>query len=677
MTANAKHRKKKLAFSSRRYKMDCKTGGQEKMMSDKIFRCKTFLTLVLVWTFLMNSLPVKAQIDLDSGGLLAGSSAFVFRKSSGAPQRKTVSQRSSNASRTKKQRTIARTRIVKQSNTVARERQQKRGVKQIDSATFAAYQPKFKTMQNSEASLIFTGAGEYYLGQENLPESERFFRGAIDLDAKSNLAKAGLSDVLTRRGNALLEADKTDFAKLAFEEAVKNDSKNAAAYAGLGEVFDSSDNNKSAIENYEKALSLDSNLTEIYPPLGILYYQEGNIAQAQKYLEKALAADADNAETQYFLGMVRFKQNDNAKALTALKRSAELEPANAETFYYLGQVYDRLGDKEKSLAAYQKAVELDDKFAEGWFDLAVAYYNAGNEAKNGKDYFLKAENAYQKAKQLSNNETKRRLNIDSYVNLADVYRQLAALETTIDGKRNYYSKAVGEYRLATTFIERKPELFDASEKDGIAEIYSDYGFVAGQAELNKKPTIPKTWTTTIDALKKAAEISPNAIDNTNLGWAYFNAGQDANRLQKPADALNYYRQGKDVLQKALQEDQKFVAALLNLGMINNELKDFRGAIDPLEKALDLSNDKAVKIIANNELGIAYRQQNDYDKAAKSFQRVLDANPNFASAVYNLGETEYQRKNKKEAEKMLEKLRQLGSNYYYARLKGILAGAVLR
>lgn len=647
------------------------------MMNFNRFRYKTFLTLALIWTFPVASFHVNAQIDLDSGGLLSGASAFVFRKSGTAPQRKAVAGRSSKASRTRKQKTVSRKRIAEQSNTVARARQKKRGTKQFDGATFASYQPKFKTMANDEASLIFTGAGEYYLERDNFPEAERFFRGAMDLDKKNKLANSGLSDVLTRRAIVFLEKDEPEVAKPLFEEAVKNDDKNAPAYAGLGEVLDSMNENKAAIESYEKALALDKDLTEIYPPLGILYYQNGEIAHAKTYLEKALIADADNAETQYFSGLVKFQENDNKNALTAFQRSAELDSDNPETFYYSGQVYDRLDEKDKSLAAYQKAVELDPKFAEAWFDMAVAYYNLANETKNSKDYLIKAENAYQKAKQYANSGEKRRLQIDAYVNLADVYRRLAATETTAEKKKFYYAKAGSEYLLATTFIDRKPELFDASEKDRVAEIYSKYGYVAGQTELNKKPTVPKTWTATIGALKKASEISPNAIDNTNLGWAYFNAGQDASRLGKTADATNYYNQGKVVLQKALQEDPKFVAALLNLGMINNELKDFRGAVDTLEKALDLSNEKAVKIIANNELGIAYRQQNDYDKAAKSFRRVLDQDGNFAAAIYNLGETEYLRKNKKEAEKMLEKLRQLGAGYYYSRLKGILAGAVLR
>ena len=646
-------------------------------MRYKRFGIKTFLTSALMWTFLFSSLPVKGQIELDSGGLLSGSSAFVFRKASNAPQRKAVARKSSNTSRTKKQRTVARTRIVKQSNTVARVRQKTRAVKQVDGATLAALQPKIRTMPNNEASLIFTGAGEYFLERDNVTESERFFRAAIDLDKTNKLANAGLSDVLTKRGNALLQEDNLESAKPLFEEAIKNDNKNAAAYAGLAEVFDSMDEDKAAIENYEKALAIDKDLTEIYPPLGILYYQTGDIAKAQIFLEKALVADADNAETQLFLGLVRFKQNENQKALTALKRSSELEPDNAETFYYLGQVYDRLDEKEKSIQAYQKAVELDPKFAEGWFDLAVAYYNAGNEAKNGTEYFLKAKDAYEKAKQNSNSDAKRRLNIDSYLNLADVYRQLAGLETTAEKRRNYYSKAVGEYNLAMTFIKSKPDLFDASEKDRIAEIYSEYGYAAGKVELNKTAGFTKNWTTTIEALKNASQINPNKIDFTNLGWAYFNAGQTAAEFKKSADAQNYYRSGTEVLQKALIEDPKFVPALLNLGMINNALNDFGGAVKSLESALNLSNDRAVKIIANNELGIAYRQQKDYDKAAKSFQKVLDANPNFIAAVYNLGETEYQRKNKKEAEKMLEKLRQLGAAAYYRQLKGILAGAVLR
>lgn len=647
------------------------------MINFRKFQYKTLLTLTLVWTFLFAGLPVKAQISLDSGGLLSGSSAFVFRKSSNSSQRKAVVSRRSNVSRTKEQRRVVRTKIVRQSNTVARARQRKRGTKQIDSATFVSYQPKFKTMPNDEASLIFTGAGEYFLERDDITESERFFRGAIDLDGKNKLAKSGLSDVLTKRGNTFLEEDKTESAKLAFEEAVKNDDENAAAYAGLGEIFDSLNENDPAIENYEKALALDNNLTEIFTPLGILYYQNGEIAQAEKYLEKALNADADTAETQYFLGLVRFKQNENEKAAIALERSAQLEPDNSETFYYLGQVYDRLGEKQKSLAAYQKAVELDDKFAEGWFDLAVAYYNLGREAENEKDYFLKSKDAYEKARRFSSNDAQRRLNVDTYINVGEIYRRLAALETDRDAKRSYYAKAVGEYRLATTFIERKSDLFDESEKDQVAEIYSDFGYVAGQTELTKPPNMPKGWTTTINALKKAAEINANAIDYTNLGWVYFNAGQDESRLGRTAEATNYYQNGKEILQIALQENQNFVPALLNLGIIKGELKDFSGAVEMLEKALALSDDKAVKIIANNELGIAYRQQNDYDKAVKSFRTVLDSDANFASAIYNLGETEYQRKNKKEAQKMLEKLRQIGANYYYARLRGILAGAVLK
>lgn len=329
----------------------------------------------------------------------------------------------------------------------------------------------------------------------------------------------------------------------------------------------------------------------------------------------------------------------------------------------------------KTSSAKQRKVVL--KFAEAWFDLAVAYYNLGRESENGKDYFSKSKDAYEKARRFSSNDAQRRLNIDTYINVGEIYRRLAALETDLEAKRSYYAKAVGEYRVATTFIERKPELYDESEKDQVAEIYSDFGYVAGQTELNKPTNIPKGWTTTINTLKKAAEVNASAIDYTNLGWVYFNAGQDESRLGRTAEATDYYQNGKEVLLKALQKDQNFVPALLNLGIINGELKNFSGAVEMLEKALAISSEKSVKIIANNELGIAYWGQKDYDNAAKSFRTVLDVNPNFAPAIYNLGETEYQRKNKKEAQKMLEKLQQIGANYYYARLRGILAGAVLK
>ena len=591
-------------------------------------KLKCVAAFVLTNLILLGSFPVRAQDIVTSDDIASSSSVFVLRR---ANRPKSNFAASSQAKRTVAQRKSTRQKIAIQSTAVARVIRRERPTKSLDPQAFAKANADIKRMTPQQAAPILAGAGEYYLERDDLEKAADFFREAVTLDKDYQAGKQGLSDVYTRYGNEFLEADDSDKALSYFTEAIKYNDKNAAAYAGSGEVYDSREQSKEAIANYEKAVALDADLTEVFTPLGILYFQTGEIAKAENYLTKSLAVSADNAETQYFLGLIRLQQNRLDEAAAALRRSLQIAPDNPEAHYYLGEVLTAQNQIQKAMDEYRTATAANPKYAE-----AFAALGAANVEQ--KNYAATAE-AYKKAVTLKND------NWQWHADLADAYR--------LDGKLN---EAIGEYRIAASRIKDDPALF------------AKLGFVMGSFG---------NWNGAIENLSKAAELGKQIGDYTNLGWAYYNSALADRRARSDAAAQTKLLKGRDALEKAIAIDGEYTPALLNLGVVNNELKDYQTAIKTLEKASDATDDKKVKLLIYNERGISYYGLQDYKNAAKNFRKAIDIDDKFAAAQYSLGEVEFRLGDKKEAEKQLKKLQSLNATALARRLQAIMQGAVLK
>ena len=574
------------------------------------------------------SFSVSAQDIVTSEDIASSSSVFVLRRQSRAKSNFTSS---SKAKRTVAQRQTARQKIARQTVAVARVVRKQRPTKSLDPQAFAKESANIKRMSPQQAAPVLAGVGEYYLEQDDLEQAGEAFKESITLDKNFQAGKQGLSDVYTRYGSKFLETGNTEKAIAYYDEAVKYNDHNAAAYAGLGEIYDSREQRKAAIENYEKAVAYDDKLTEVFTPLGILYFQTGEIAKAETFLSKSLALSADNAETQYFLGLVRYQQNRLDDAAAALRRSLQIAPDNPEAHFYLGEVLAAQNQTKQAIDEYKIAAQANPQYADAWAAL-------GEESAELKDYPT-AIDAYQKALKLKNDNWK------WHEDFGDVYRQA--------GK---FNEAVGEYKIAASRI-----------KDDAA-LFTKLGFVAGNLGY---------WNVALENLNKAVVSSSQVGDYTNLGWAYYNAALADRRQRLEPDAQAKLLKGKAALDKAVALDGANTPALLNLGVVNNELKDYNAAIKTLEKASDATDDKKVKLLIYNERGISYYGLQDYKNAAKNFRKALDIDDNFVAAHYSLGEVSYRGGDKKEAEKQLKKLQSLGANALARRLQAIMQGAVLK
>ena len=261
-----------------------------------------------------------------------------------------------------------------------------------------------------------------------------------------------------------------------------------------------------------------------------------------------------------------------------------------------------------------------------WFDLGVIYYNKGD--------YNNAMNAYQQSLRVDNT------NAQAHANLASTFRQMER-----------YPEANAEYKQAEANGMKTPDL------------YSEWGFCLGKTS---------EWDKSVARLETAQTMSPTAIDDTNVGWAYYNAGQADKAKKNDAAAQANLTNCKTSLQKAVQKDPNLDAAYLNLGATDNSLGDHDDAVVALNQAVKLHNDW---VLALNQLGLAYRGTNSLALALAQFDRVVTIDGNNVMGLFNLGSAQYANGDKKNAKKTQDRLRKLNPSLA-DQLGNIIAGVVV-
>jgi tetratricopeptide (TPR) repeat protein len=571
-----------------------------------MIRSSRTLRIITSISLILSALPfgttARGQDIVSSDDIAGGSSVFVFRNSRKKPQER------SSAAKAVMFRSAAGMVSRKRVNAYVAANWRYKRVPALRKTTGPA-SAAAAARRRIALSNTLTANADKMLDNKQTDQAIATYREALKQNPKNTDASLGLSDALTAKG---IEAagDSNNIAGAVFlEEAVHANSNNSAAYAKLGEIYDTNDLRDKAIASYEAALKLNSGLTAIYVPLGIAYFKAGEIAKAETLASKAEALGQESADTRYLRGLVQFRQNKNDEALASFERAIAIDSDFVNAYYYRGQVLDRLERDDQAVASYKQAVAKDPEFAPAWHDMGVAYYNTG--------HYQDAVGAYQEAIKYDSTDAQ------AHANLASSYRQLEK-----------YPEANKEYWAASTTIKNDPDL------------HSEWGYCLGKTN---------EWDKAVAQTITARQLSPTPIDDTNVGWAYYNAAQADKQAKKDADAAAKYELGKAFLQKAVAANPRFDAAYLNLGSTYNALGDYPSAVNTLNQAVSLHADW---VIALNQLGIGYRGMNNLSDAAIAFNRVLTLDGNNLSGLFYLGEVQYSLGNKKEAKRLQQRLNSL-------------------
>jgi len=174
---------------------------------------------------------------------------------------------------------------------------------------------------------------------------------------------SALSDSLAEQkviiGRGLGIVNEWEFARAAFEEAVKLDENNAEAWAWLGEVNQQSGNNE-ALTYLDRALILDPNSSVVRGLRGLYFQRVGNHREALIEYQAAARLEPENPAWFISIGEQFSKLGDLILALEAYKYTTVLMPDDAEAWRLLAGfcAQNNINVKDVGVPAAQKAVTL-------------------------------------------------------------------------------------------------------------------------------------------------------------------------------------------------------------------------------------------------------------------------------------------------------------------------------
>jgi len=213
-------------------------------------------------------------------------------------------------------------------------------------------------------------------------------------------------------GRAYAELGKIDSASFAYEDAIKTDSKNAAAYMRLGH----------------------------------LYKDRGDITKAIEYATIGLDLDPENLDYKYIIGSL-FLLNEEPKAsLPFFQAVTSKRPWHYWAHHNLGQALYRIGNEAQGQHYMDVAKELQKGIqeVENWRNLAnmnpdqlMLWVNLGNSLKNmgriqeAKDAFLVALSISPMSFALQNNIANLCLIDGDTVQAINRYKTILSLDSTL------------------------------------------------------------------------------------------------------------------------------------------------------------------------------------------------------------------------------------------------------
>jgi len=532
------------------------------------------------------------------------------------------------------------------------------GGQQNESKSTAAEQTSAK--RRAEAYYHFSLARNYEESGNFLNAVDEF-KKAIQQDPQSPNLYIELANAYLRNrqlNNAIREA----------ENAVRVDPESLEAHRLLGSIYynivrnedsgrapTSSEYLKKAIQEYEKICSLDSSDTNSLVVLSLLYRYDGQgdkaVATAKRLLDKAPSSEAGLAN----LAQIYSEQGNTQEAINVFKKALEVNPNSPRILEQMAIAYEQVKDYPNAIQTYRKAMVLDedslelrkglaqalldnkqDEEAEKEFlkileadpDEGVAYFRLAQIYKNRRD-FDKALTHYNKASSILVGS------LEISFNIALLYEEL--------GK---YEKAEERFQQLLKLTEKPAGNYSASEKQNRGAFLTHAGYVSQQLEKYPQAIAYFTELKTmnaenaaraesyiVDTYRAAKQLDKALATSENAVKAH---PQDKDLKLLHADLLSESGKGAEAierLQKMLEgseDDAKIYSAMIQVYQRDKKFKDAEKTLLTAEKFF--KNKEGYHFM----LGSMYERQKEYDKAEKTFKKVIELNPKHAAALNYLG-----------------------------------------
>lgn len=457
-------------------------------------------------------------------------------------------------------------------------------------------------------------------------EAEKCFRKAIDFDDTYDEAHNNLGYLLDRIGSHQKEAESC------FRKAIALNPNNVKAYNNLGILLDRIGSRQvEALKEFGKAINIEPENADSYVNLNRLLTKDSSLYQeAEKVLRAALDTHRNSFNVFLNLGVLFSKmplKHNTAKKI--FEKCIEVRPSKAKSYYYLGHLYT------------QNSLYLKDAFSN--FIEAIKLSTNYEDAYNSLYFLLSKETS-----QINKVESLLRkiVTAESKNFIAKYYLGRLLIEFKENGFNEAKDEAIEIFRSLISefpkFSKPYESLFILLGKDSSTSLESERVL---RAMIQEIPDYSQGYTSlaylllkdtsrfseAVDILRQASNKFPKdsrilsnlafsiGLDDFRLGEAervYRQAIEIDPNYPKPHNYLGilYYvkvqdKEAKIEFEKALENDNESVTALLSLAALSRKLGDmtkFNEYLSKLENIIDSSElyDSAGLASLNEQTDIA-------------------------------------------------------------------------
>ncbi len=318
---------------------------------------------------------------------------------------------------------------------------------------------------------------------------------------------------------------------------------------------------KEEIKCYERARELDPESVAIHYNLGVALLEAERAAESIDAFRVALELDPEALDIYLNLGSAYFEENRNEEAVTVLAKASEKFPDCADVFYNLGYVLAAGHQYDAAVEAYQKAVAIDNTMADAYYNMAFIRFKRGQ--------YDKAIAGYQRVIELEPERFK------AYYNLAFSFDRCQR-----------YEEAIDIYKRTLTF---RPD--DHKTYSKLAMVYYHM----------------KDWRKVRNAAVRSLEME--RISNAEAHYYLGLVAEHDGKWQEAAEELK----------AALRQEAHFKDAHLKRAAALRRIGQFEDAKTEAKEAIRQKASSS----SYYELGRAYGELNDGQKAMAAFRKALE------------------------------------------------------
>jgi tetratricopeptide (TPR) repeat protein len=506
-------------------------------------------------------------------------------------------------------------------------------------------------------------AGVYGNRSEYVGKAIDYYRQALKLDPGASFLFEELTDLYIQSGklkDAVTEA----------EDILKREPNNLDAHRILGRIYTrmigdtqqgkiNEDMLHKATDQFEKIVAKDPKDIESWLTLGRLYRTARSSVDAEKAYAQVLALDPANEDALTGLAIVYSDVGDTKKAIEKLQAVTNKDP-NPRTLAALASAYEQLRDYRSAAEVLRKAIDLDPENSRikralarnllysaaetpGNLDESLKYYQGFAdedphdteallriaEIYREKRDFAKAREFLVKAKASDPENLEARYD---EVNLLAVEGQpdkaIEALKTLLkDTERKNYSEA--EKGTRVNLLERLGELYrGANQNQAAIDAFRQIADLDPDSSAHAAAQIVDTYRAAKD-FKNARAEADAAIkkypDDRALKVVYASVLADMGEVD----------QGVSELRSLLKGDHDRETQL-DIAQLYERVKRYEDMAKPLDAAEKLSETKPDKETVYFMRGAMYERLKKFDASEAEFRKVLELDPDSASALNYLG-----------------------------------------